>query len=234
MDWSQRCAGVIPCFNEAANIATVIAAVKQVLPTVIVVDDGSTDATARTAEKAGGEVVSLAKNSGKGAALRAGWERARARNFEWVLMLDGDGQHSPDDIPGLFECAEKTGAKLVVGRRNTEKMPPLRRLVNRFLSRQISKLTRTDVPDSQCGFRLAALEALMNLPITANHFEIESEMLVAFLGVGEIVKFVPIQTIYKSGASHIRPLADTWRWMRWRMATKANPILLVLEILGSR
>ncbi len=180
MDWPQKCAAVIPCFNEAANIGALVAGVKRFLPTVIVVDDDSTDGTARIAAKAGAEVVSLGKNSGKGAALRAGWNCARTGNFEWVLMLDGDGQHSPEDVPILLNCAETTAAKLVIGRRNFEKIPWLRRLVNRFLSRQISRLAGADVPDSQCGFRLAELELLGDLPLYANHFEIESEMLVAF------------------------------------------------------
>ncbi|HTV62930.1 MAG TPA: glycosyltransferase family 2 protein [Verrucomicrobiae bacterium] len=227
MDWTLQCAAVIPCFNEAENIRNLVAGVKRFLPTVIVVDDGSTDGTARTAVMGGAEVVSLGRNSGKGAALRAGWNRLRQRNFQWTLMLDGDGQHSSDDIPIFFDSAEETGAKLIVGRRNFDKVPRLRRLVNRLLSWQISKLAGADLPDSQCGFRLVELAALANLPLAANHFEIESEMLVAFLAVGEDVEFVPIQTIYKNGTSHIRPLADTWRWMRWSMATKAvgTPIL---------
>src|ERR1019366_265355 len=124
------------------------------------------------------------------------------------------------DIPNLFECAEKTGSKLVVGNRmeNSAAMPWLRRRVNRWMSRRISKMTGAMLPDSQCGFRLTHLETLMALPFRANRFEIESAMLVAFLAVGEKVEFVPIQTIYENSASKINPLVDTWRWLRWRLA----------------
>jgi glycosyltransferase involved in cell wall biosynthesis len=216
MDWPQKCAAVIPCLNEAAEIGWVVAAVKKFLPAVIVVDDGSTDGTAQAAAVTGAEVVRLKRNSGKGAALRAGWERAQARNFEWVLMLDGDGQHSAEDIPQFFDCAETTGTKLIVGKRSFDKIPPVRRWVNRFMSREISRLADAELPDSQCGFRLAELEALMNLPMGANHFEIESEMLLIFARAGGKVGFVPIQTLYKNGTSKIRPLRDTWRWLRWR------------------
>ncbi len=186
------------------------------------VDDGSTDATAEKAELAGAEIIRLAENSGKGAALRAGWRRAGELDCERVLMLDGDGQHTADDIPDFFSCAEKNGAKLVVGNRmeNSSAMPWLRRNVNRWMSKRISRLAGAQLPDSQCGFRLAHLETLLSLPIAANRFEIESEMLVAFLAAREKINFVPVQTIYKTRASKIRPLADTFRWFHWRLAQR--------------
>jgi glycosyltransferase involved in cell wall biosynthesis len=227
MDWKRQCAAVVPCFNEAAHIDTVIAGVQKHLPKVIVVDDGSTDATAEKAKTAGADVVCRSTNCGKGAALRAGWQRARELGFTWVLMLDGDGQHKPDDIPKFFACAEKSNATLIVGNRmkNCLAMPWLRRQVNRWMSRQLSRLTRELLPDSQCGFRLACLETLLRLPLRVNRFEIESEMLVAFLAAEQKTGFVPIQTIYKIGASKIHPLADTWRWLRWWLARNPkNPL----------
>jgi len=221
-NWPCQCAAIIPCFNEAANIGNVVADVRKFLPGIIVVDDGSIDATAQIAKNSGAEVLSLKKNSGKGAALRAGWKFARKKNFDWILMLDGDGQHSANDIPKFFECAEKTGAKLTIGSRmqNAAAIPLLRRLVNRWMSRRISKLTGMDLPDSQCGFRLAHLPTLLDLQPRANRFEIESEMLVAFLAAREKIDFVSVETIYKRRASKIRPMADTFRWLRWRMAQK--------------
>ena len=80
-DWAGHCAAVIPCFNEAGTIAGVVAQTRLHLPPVIVVDDGSTDATARRAADSGADLVQLRRNSGKGAALRAGWARARQRGF---------------------------------------------------------------------------------------------------------------------------------------------------------
>jgi glycosyltransferase involved in cell wall biosynthesis len=211
---------VIPCFNEAAHIGAVVADVKIFLPNVIVVDDGSTDATAEKAKLAGAEIIRLTENSGKGAALRAGWRRAGELDCDRVLMLDGDGQHSANDIPNFFECAENSGAKLVVGNRmkNPAAMPWLRRKVNLWMSKRISRLTGAQLPDSQCGFRLAHLETLLRLPLHANRFEIESEMLVAFLAAREKINFVPVRAIYKNEASKIQPFADTIRWLRWRLA----------------
>jgi glycosyltransferase involved in cell wall biosynthesis len=220
MDWKRQCAAMIPCFNEAADICEVVVGVKKFLPNVIVVDDGSTDTTAGLAKISGAKILSLKKNSGKGAALRAGWKFARELDFKWILMLDGDGQHAADDIPKFFESAMKTNAALTVGNRmgHPAAMPWLRRKVNQFMSKRISRLTGARLPDSQCGFRLAHLETLLSLPIAANRFEIESEMLVAFLVAGHKIEFVPVQTIYKNAASKIRPLPDTLRWLRWQFA----------------
>jgi len=224
MDWTRKCTALVPCFNEAADIGDVVAAVRKFVPTVLVVDDGSTDATARLAKASGAEVLELERNSGKGAALRAGWHRAHARGFEWVLMLDGDGQHFAGDIPQFFDSAETSGAKLIVGRRSFGVIPPVRRWTNRFMSRQISGLAGMELPDSQCGFRLAELASLMRLPLAAEHYEIESEMLLAFAAASKAMEFVPIRTIYKNNTSKIRPVKDTVRWLRWRLAqTQIEP-----------
>jgi glycosyltransferase involved in cell wall biosynthesis len=217
MDWKRQCAAVIPCFNEARRIAPVIEGVRRYLPNIIVVDDGSTDGTGQIAKAAGAEVIGQRHNTGKGSALRAGWRHARQMGFTWVLTLDGDGQHAPDDIPKFFIRAETTGATLVVGDRmgNAAAMPWLRRQVNRWMSRRLSGRAGVRLPDSQCGFRLAHLETLARLPLTARRFEIESETLVAFLAARERVEFVPIQVIYGSGPSRICPFLDTLRWLRW-------------------
>jgi glycosyltransferase involved in cell wall biosynthesis len=220
MDWSRDCAAVIPCFDEAADILRVVTEVEKHLSMVIVVDDGSTDATAKNAVAGGAEILRLPQNLGKGAALRRGWQHAQRLGFKWVLMLDGDGQHAAEDVPRFFDAVEKTGATLVVGNRmkNCEAMPFVRRWVNRWMSRRISRMTGAQMPDSQCGFRLAHLQTLLGLPLRANRFEIESAMLVAFLAAGRRVAFVPVQTIYGSRASKIQPLADSWRWLKWRLA----------------
>lgn len=223
MDWTRDCAAVIPCFNEAARIGRVVTEIQKHLPKVMVVDDGSTDATAENARRAGAEILRLPENLGKGAALRCGWEHARKRGFNWALLLDGDGQHAADDIPEFFNCAEASGTELIVGNRmnHADAMPFVRRCANRWMSRRISKLTGAELPDSQCGFRLVCLETLLGLSLRAKRFEIESAMLAAFLAAGKRVEFVPVQTIYENRASKIRPLADSWRWLCWRLAQRA-------------
>ncbi len=223
MDWNQRCAVIIPCFNEALHLGRVVEKARQHLATVIVVDDGSTDATVETARRSGAMVLSLPKNSGKGIALRHGWQQARQLGCNWALMLDGDGQHDAQEIPNFFKQAEQSGAALIVGNRmqNPEAMPVIRRWVNRWMSRRISHLTGAELPDSQCGFRLARLDTLLALSLHGNRFEIESAMLTSFLAAGEKVEFVPVRCIYEREASKINPLTDTFRWLRWRLTQRA-------------
>jgi len=222
VNWKETCAALIPCFNEGGTVDEVVRAVKQSLPVVIVVDDGSTDATAANAAAAGAEVVRHATNRGKGAALRVGFQHLRDRGFQWALALDGDGQHAATDIPAFFQCAEKTGAPLIVGDRSAgaEKMPPLRRRVNRWMTNRLSRCAGIWLADSQCGFRLVNLAALSGVKLTADHFEIESELLLRFIAVGQKVEFVPVEVIYKTNASKIHPLLDTWRWLRWWFANR--------------
>jgi len=174
MDWRSACAAVIPCFNEEEEIARIVAGVRVHIPAVFVIDDGSTDATAIRARTAGAIVCQGSANSGKGAAVQMGAAQARDRGFSWALTLDGDGQHSPGDIPKFFACAERTSASLVIGNRmdQSAQMPSLRRWVNSAMSWKISKITGLSAPDSQCGFRLFNLKEWARLPISADHFEI--------------------------------------------------------------
>ena len=223
MDWPAQCAVVIPCLNEATAIETLVRQVREQLPTVIVVDDGSTDATGERAARAGAEVLRHDQPRGKGAALQAGLKRARERSFAWAMTLDGDGQHSPEDIPAFLQSTTNTGAALVIGNRMDDagRMPWLRRQVNRWMSRRLSRLAGQGLPDTQCGFRLFKLDAWSRLPIATRHFEIESEMLLAFIAAGHVVEFIPIQVIYKTEQSKIHPWRDTVRWFRWlRMRRK--------------
>ena len=184
---------------------------------IIVVDDGSVDATAVRAAKAGAVVIRHDAMRGKGAALNAGWRRAAELGFAWALTMDGDGQHAPDDIPGFFLVAAQGDADLVVGNRmtNAAEMPWLRRQVNLWMSWRLSNASGIHMPDSQCGFRLMKLGAWSKLSIEAKHFEIESEVLLAFVAGGYSVNFVPIQVIYRGEHSKIHPLRDTWRWFSW-------------------
>jgi glycosyltransferase involved in cell wall biosynthesis len=222
VDWREQCAVVIPCLNEAAAIGTVINQVRKCLPTVIVVDDGSSDGTGHLATECGASVLRHDSPRGKGAALKTGLGWASSRNFSWALTMDGDGQHLAADIPALLNRAEITNAALVVGNRmmNPVPMPWVRRQVNRWMSKRLSVLSGQLLPDSQCGLRLIALQAWSSLNLQTEHFEIESELLLAFLSARQRIEFVPIQVVYKQESSKIRPVVDAWRWLRWWWRTR--------------
>ena len=98
---------------------------------------------------------------------------------------------------------------------NAAAMPWVRRQVNRWMSRQLSRLAGRPLPDTQCGFRLVHLETWASLSLSTEHFEIESEMLMSFLAAEHRVAFVPIEVIGRGRNSHILPLADSIRWWKW-------------------
>ena len=105
MDWQVDCVAVIPCLNEEQTIANLVSEVKKHVPSILVIDDGSTDNTAPAASEAGATVIRHNINLGKGASLTDGSQWATKHRFKWALTLDGDGQHSPDDIPAFFSAA---------------------------------------------------------------------------------------------------------------------------------
>jgi len=213
-------AALIPCRNEAAALPALIAEVRLYLPSILVVDDGSEDATAAIAREMGVQCIRWAKGRGKAAALKAGFQYLADSGFSHALTLDGDGQHSPRDIPRFLQRGESAGADLVVGRRclSAGSMPWTRRMANRAMSGCLSFCAGRSLPDSQCGFRLVKLERARQAEAATEHFEFESELLVNFALRGFRVEFVPIETIYRGEQSKICPIADTWRWLSWYAA----------------
>lgn len=208
---------VIPAYQAEHSIGTLVqAVVNQNLP-VIVVDDASTDDTAGLARRAGARVVRLSVNLGKGAALRVGFSKALEGPYDWVLTMDSDGQHLPGEISKFLEAAQQKGADIVVGNRmeDPKGMPLIRRFTNFFMSRLLSRLIRQEVPDSQCGFRLIRRRVLEKIHLTTHRFEIESELVVKSAQAGFKIVSIPVPSVYPRGASFIRPLSDTIRFLRF-------------------
>ena len=192
---------IVPAYNEAPRVAAVVAGAKAHLP-VLVVDDGS------TAETAGGTVLRQQPNQGKGAALRAGFRWALGQGFDAVLTLDADGQHDPAEIPLFLAARDGTTADLVVGRRDFGRMPPIRQLSNRLGGFAFSWAVGRPIADNQSGYRLLSrrlMEAM--LASSESGFEFEVEMITTAIRAGWAIEWVPIQTIYAGGPSHI----DPWR-----------------------
>ena len=224
MDQPGNSLAVIPCLNEGRTIAALVRSVRCHVAEVVVVDDGSRDHTAALAADSGASVLRHPRNFGKGAALKTGLNSANQSGFAWALIMDGDGQHRPEDIPAFMAKAQATQPAMVIGNRMHDAMsiPWLRRQVNRWMSRRISRRAGTDLPDTQCGFRLVHLNTWATLPCRTRRFEIESEMLLSFLSAGHRVDFVPIKAIGRSARSHINPIIDTWRWCRWWYRLRAG------------
>lgn len=213
---------VIPCFNEAPAIGQLVSELRQHLNLIVVVDDGSTDETAFKAEQAGSIVLRHVRNRGKGAALQTGLSRLHNLGCEWAATLDGDGQHDPTELAALIQCAEQTGAPLVIGNRmgNADAMPWLRRHVNGWMSNKLSQFAGRRLPDTQSGFRIIHIQTWADLHFNAQRFEVESEMLMGFIAANHSVEFVPIRAIPATRKSRIHPLIDTLRWWKWWRSMK--------------
>jgi glycosyltransferase involved in cell wall biosynthesis len=212
---APRVAALIPAYREARHIAAVVRATRPQVDEVLVVDDGSPDDTAAQAEAAGARVIRHAANRGKGAAIKTGLAALRERGARFIVLLDGDGQHASDEIP-RFVAAAEAGAELVVGNRlgDTRDMPLVRRWVNRFMSWRISRACGTPIPDTQCGFRLLARDAVPALLGETDRFDFETEMLVLAARAGHRIASVPIRTIYGEEKSKISPVRDALRFFR--------------------
>lgn len=196
---------LIPGYNEAERIRAVIEATRTFLP-VIVVDDGSTDDTAKIAEEAGATVLRQIPNQGKGAALKHGFRWAIENAVEAVLMLDADGQHDPAEIPKFLHAYTTNQSDLIIGYRNFGEMPFKRRIANTVGRASISWATGQKILDNQSGYRLVS-RRLMQATLESEEagFEFEVDMVVLCIRRGMRLDWVPIRTIYAGEKSHIKP-----------------------------
>jgi len=206
---------LIPALNAEPTIGAVIRDCKAVNADVLVVDDGSADRTADVVREAGANVVSHAVNRGKGAALKTGFAYAIEHGFDAVVTLDADGQHLPREIPKFIAARAETGADLIIGGRAHlfGEMLPRRRFANRFSARCIAYAAKTNVTDSQSGFRLYSANLLRAIRLRSDGFDMESEVIVQAGCRGFKVITIPIDLGFVDGqsTSHYKPLGDTMR-----------------------
>jgi len=212
---------VIPALDASSSIAEVVREALKMLPWVLVIDDGSRDDTYGAARKAGAEVIRHDLNRGKGGALKTGFARALSDGLQAVITLDADGQHLPSEI-SKFVCEwGESQPDLVIGSRDHlfAEMLPRRRMANRFSAWTISACAGTPVSDSQSGFRLYSRRLLEEVPIGANGFDYESEIIVRAGRGGYKVISMPIDLGFVNGisTSHYRPVKDTLR-IAWTVA----------------
>ncbi len=209
----MKACALIAAYNEEATVASVVEGVRRFVPDVVVVDDGSIDRTAAEAGAAGATVLRHAENRGKGAAIRTGLAHVLAGDCSHVLLIDGDLQHDPADIPRLLDEERRTGCDLVIAERAFAKgaMPTARFYSNRIGSRILSAFIGTEVADSQSGFRLVRAARLREIELTATGYEIETEMLIKLARRRASLRRVSIAARYHGSRSKLRSFRDTFR-----------------------
>ncbi len=216
----ENVCALIPAYNEEKNLGSLVRGLRSRIKNVVVVDDGSTDDTARIAKEAGARVLSQSRCRGKGAALKIGYDYCLAENFEAVLNVDGDGQHDWREADKFLGMGRQTNAGIIIGNRmdEVENMPWIRLVTNRLTSKIISFLVKQKVADSQCGYRLIKKEVLEKVKLSTAHFDTESELLIKAGRLRFKIISVPIETIYRDEKSKINRILDTARFIRliWR------------------
>ena len=198
----------IPAFNEGPTIGSVVLKARQFASEVVVIDDGSADDTADTAALAGAHVIRHARNLGKGMAVRSAWLYARERGLEALVLLDGDHQHDPNDIPRLLEPILAGEADVVLGVRwgKTSGMPAYRRVGKRVLDYATAAATRNgEVTDSQCGYRAFSNQALQKMEPTEHGLAIDSQLLIDAQDRRLRIKRVNIEVRYDVDGSTTSP-----------------------------
>ena len=197
----------IAAYNEARYVGSIVLQTRQYVDEVIVVDDGSTDNTARVAELAGATVIRHPENRGKGAAIQSILAEAKKRNPDVLVLLDADAQHDPNEIPILIKPVTE-GFDLVIGSREAQKdkTPKYRRIGQKVIFGSSRLASKTNVADSESGFRALSPKAIRELDLKENGFAIESEMITRAADKNLKITEVPISNIYTKDGSTLNPI----------------------------
>lgn len=212
---TEKIAVIIPALNAEHTLPRVVVEARAQLEPVLVIDDGSSDATGEVARAVGATVIRHPVNRGKGGALKTGFQWALENGFDGVITLDADGQHLASEIPKFLRERERGGADLIIGGRSHlfEQMLPRRRMANRFSAACIAFASGVKITDSQSGFRYYSANLLRKVKLRADGFDMESEVIVRAGRRRFGIVTIPIELGFVDGiaTSHYKPLKDTLR-----------------------
>lgn len=232
METTPKISIIIPAFNEEGAIGdTVCRILEQDLPSleILVIDDGSTDATGRVAMAAGARVIAHPYNIGNGAAVKTG---IRSAHGDVLVFMDGDGQHDPADISRLLKFIPNF--HMVVGARQRDSETELYRDVANFIYNKLASLLATfPIEDLTSGFRaIRRVDALRFCDMLPNTFSYPTTSTLAFLRSGRSVKYIPIKTKFRVGTSKIKPVRDGARFFLiiFKIAMSYSPLRVFIPI----
>jgi len=224
-----RILAAIPCFNEAPYIGSVVLQTKKFVDQVIVIDDGSTDNTAEIARAAGAVVIKYRQNYGKGVAVSSAFKEARLRKAQVLVLLDGDGQHNPAEIPEIIRPLLEKKVDVVVGSRflETKKFVPKYRTFGQNVLTWITNLgSRARLTDSQSGFRGFSRKAVEAMHLKEKGLSVESEMQLVMREKSLKILEVPIKVHYDRKAKR-NPLVHFLNVLNriMRMIVERRPLI---------
>lgn len=222
---------IVPTYNNHKTLRRVLDSVLEFTENIIIVNDGSTDATSEILKEYSQLMqIHHPKNIGKGRALRNGFRKAIEMNFEYAITIDSDGQHFASDIPNFIQEIQKEPNSLLIGSRNMtqENVPKKSSFGNKFSNFWFKFETGIVLEDTQSGFRLYPLQ-LIPKQFYTNKFEFEIEVIVRSAWKGIVVKNIPIKILYDPAerVSHFRPFKDFTRISILNTVLVLNAILYI-------
>lgn len=223
----------VPCYNEATMIASVVLRARAFVDDVLVVDDGSSDRTAVMAKEAGAIVIAHRTNLGYGAALRTCFEYSQDHGYDVMVILDGDGQHDPANIPEMLQKMKESGADIVIGSRflsMQDEVPFYRRVGLKVLDKATNTSGGVPTTDTQCGYRAYGPKAIETIAVSDDSMGAGSEILAVAQENGLTVAEVPIRVRYDlkdtSSQNPVVHATDVLASIVWRMIAR-HPVLFV-------
>lgn len=222
----------IPCFNTGSSIYDVVSKSKKHVSRVLVIDDGSTDNTTRQASAAGARVISHGRNRGYGAAIRSCFEAATSSEADILVILDGDGQHNPDDIPAIIAPITGGVADMTVGSRFLEGnivVPGYRKFGIGLITLLFNLGSRKKVTDSQSGFRAYHRKLFSHLNLTEKGMSVSIEILEAARRKNAVIKEVPIICHYPPATFNMKAI-----WHGFTVAMAVAKIRFLYRLKASR
>lgn len=231
-DWFDRhkvCI-LLPTYNNAGSLESVINGCLRQSSHVLVVNDGSTDQTAELIRKFPVHSVEYAVNKGKGYALRQGFRKALELGYRYVITLDTDGQHYPEDCRAFLEALDPENDEVMIGSRdlNQANVPGKSSFGNRFSNFWFWVETGRRMPDTQSGFRLYPIHRYRSMHFFTRKYEFEIEVIVRSAWMGIPVVSIPVQVFYPDKdkrVSHFRPFRDFFR------ISVLNTVLVLIALL---